>query len=543
MRLDEVLEAIRGRPPADLAEIDKQIAAEKESLLWVPNPGPQTDAYFSEADELFYGGKAGGGKTDLAIGLGLTQHQRTLLLRRVNKDSLKLVPRIEEIVGSRDGYNGQLQRWLLPGKCQLDIAGCEAESDKQRFKGDPHDLIDFDEITDFLESQYRFIIGWNRSTKKGQRCRVVATGNPPTTAAGRWVIKYWGPWLDPNHANPAKPGELRWFTTIAGKDVEVDGPGPHAIEGEAAPVMARSRTFIPADLIDNPDLAETNYDSVLAALPDEIRQAYRDGKFDAGLRDAEFQVIPTAWVVAAQNRWKDNGNVGVNMTAMAVDPAGGGADAQTMTARYGGWFPKFDGAFAPRRGPDTADPNVTAADVIKARRNRCPVVVDASGGFGGGVILRLGDNNVEPVVAYKGAEKSTKVTRDGKLTFTNKRSADWWTLREELDPNQEGGSVVALPPDPELLADLTAPTWRPTLQGIQVESKFEVNRDGEVIAGLRKRLGRSPGKGDVVVMCLAEGSRATARAHISSALRREGRAPGNGNLPRVVMGRGPRRRT
>jgi hypothetical protein len=35
-------------------------------------------------------------------------------------------------------------------------------------------------ITDFTESQYRFITGWNRSTDKGQRCRVVATGNPPT---------------------------------------------------------------------------------------------------------------------------------------------------------------------------------------------------------------------------------------------------------------------------------------------------------------------------------------------------------------------------
>jgi hypothetical protein len=26
-------------------------------LRWVPNPGPQTDAYFSEADELLFGGE------------------------------------------------------------------------------------------------------------------------------------------------------------------------------------------------------------------------------------------------------------------------------------------------------------------------------------------------------------------------------------------------------------------------------------------------------------------------------------------------------
>jgi hypothetical protein len=38
-----------------------------------------------------------------------------------------------------------------------------------------------------------------------------------------------------------------------GEDREVDGPGPHMIDGEA--VYARSRTFIRATLSDNPDLA------------------------------------------------------------------------------------------------------------------------------------------------------------------------------------------------------------------------------------------------------------------------------------------------
>ena len=160
-----------------------------------------------EADELFYGGEAGGGKTDLGIGLALTAHKRSLLLRRINKDAVKIKPRIEAILGHDNGYNGQLQRWRL-GERQIDIAGCEQESDKQRFKGDPHDLIFFDEGTDFLESQYRFIIGWNRSTDPNQRCRIIVASNPPTTAEGLWVVKHWAPWLDKTHPNPAKPGEL-----------------------------------------------------------------------------------------------------------------------------------------------------------------------------------------------------------------------------------------------------------------------------------------------------------------------------------------------
>jgi hypothetical protein len=70
-------------------------------------------------------------------------------MRRISKDALKIQTRIEQILGHSNGYNGQLQRWRLPGGRQIDIAGCEQESDKQRFKGDPHDLIVFDEGTDF----------------------------------------------------------------------------------------------------------------------------------------------------------------------------------------------------------------------------------------------------------------------------------------------------------------------------------------------------------------------------------------------------------
>ena len=120
------------------------------TMAWVPNPGPQTQAFLCEADELFYGGEAGGGKTDLGIGLALTAHKRSLLLRRINKDAVKIKPRIEEILGHHNGYNGQLQRLRL-GERQIDIAGCEQESDKQQFKGDPQPEV-FDENTDFIES-------------------------------------------------------------------------------------------------------------------------------------------------------------------------------------------------------------------------------------------------------------------------------------------------------------------------------------------------------------------------------------------------------
>jgi hypothetical protein len=438
--LDELVARLTELPEKSRTEAINLAVQSTGTMAWVPNPGPQTQAFLCEADELFYGGEAGGGKTDLGIGLALTVHKRSLLLRRINKDAVKIKPRIEEVLGHDTGYNGQLQRWRL-GERLIDIAGCEQESDKQRFKGDPHDLIFFDEGTDFLESQYRFIIGWNRSTSPEQRCRVIVASNPPTTAEGLWVVKYWGPWLDKTHPNPAKPGELRWFTTINGEDREVDGTGPHLIDGEE--IYARSRTFIRARLSDNPDLARTNYSASLAALPDELRRAYRDGDFSVGIRDAAFQVIPTAWVLAAEARWKANGGSGLAMTAMALDPAGGGRDSAELARRYGGWYDELITA----KGGETADGSATAGIVVRFRRDKAPVIVDVGGGYGGAVNLRLEDNDITPA-PFNGANQSTEKTKDGQLSFANKRAEAWWKFREALDPDQPDGSAIALPPDP-----------------------------------------------------------------------------------------------
>jgi hypothetical protein len=314
--LDEIIDRLAPMPREARDEAVDLARRQTAHLAWVPNPGPQTLAYESEADELFYGGQAGGGKTDLGLGLALTRHRRSLILRRVNKDSLKLAERVTEIIGHRTGYNGQLHRWKLDERL-IEFSGCEHEEDKQRFKGDPHDLIYFDEGTDFLHSQYRFIVGWNRSADPQQRCRVVVGSNPPTTAEGLWVIKHWAPWLDPVHPRPAAPGELRWFTTAAdGEDIEVDGRGPHLVRGQ--PVAARSRSYIPARLDDNPDLRRIGYAAVLAGLPEELRLAYRDGNFSAALKDDDFQVIPTAWIEAAQARWRADAGRGTAMTAMTA---------------------------------------------------------------------------------------------------------------------------------------------------------------------------------------------------------------------------------
>lgn len=494
--LEEIAAKLDVLPLEDKGAIARDALEATKGLVWIPNPGPQTDAYYCEADELFYGGQAGGGKSDLLLGLALNEHDRSLILRRVNRDVGSLIERTADILGTREGFNGQEKIWRRDGKL-IEYGGCQGEIDKERFKGRPHSLKGFDEVCDFLESQYSFIIAWNRSADPSQRCRAVATGNPPTRPEGLWVYRRWGPWLDPKHPRPAKPGELRWYTTDDnGTEIEVEGRGPHLINGKE--IYARSRTFIPAKVTDNPDLVASGYQAMLDALPAELRAAYRDGNFQAELRDDAFQVIPTAWVRAAMERWQPDGAKKWNMTAIAVDPAGGGADAAEIAPRHGPWYAPL----VTVKGSETSDGSVMAGRVLMQRRNACPVVIDSGGGYGGQITLRLKDNGVI-AVPFNFAARSMETTRDAaKLKFANKRAEIHWRFREALNPDQHGGSEIALPPDDELKADLTATHWQLTPRGILIEKKEDI----------RDRIGRSPGKGDAVVMAWSEGERAVKRS-------------------------------
>ena len=485
--LERLTEQLAGLPPEELRELSEQVMA--DTSVWAPNIGPQTEAYFCEADELFYGGQAGGGKTDLIVGSALTAHKQSLVLRRFASDVMGVAERAMEILGTREGFNGQSLRLRLARNHAIDFGGCKEEMDKERYKGRPHDLIAFDEVADFLESQYRFIIGWNRSVDPNQRCRVICAGNPPTTPEGLWVIKHWGPWLNPHHPKyPTPDGYLRWYTTIEGEDVEVESGDPIEVDGET--IYPRSRTFIRARLQDNPDLYETNYDAVLAGLPEGLRLAYREGKFDLGLKDRPMQLIPTEWVRQAQERWTEEPPHGIPMCAMGVDVAQGGPDNTVIAMRHDGWYAPL--IVVP--GADTPDGPAVAGLIMRHRRHSAEIVIDMGGGWGGSAFDHLKANGAKPI-GHKGANKGHGKSKDGQLRFANKRAEVYYKFMEALDPGQFGGSRIALPKDEELMADLCAPQYELTSQGIKITPKKD----------LVKAAGRSTDKGDSVVMAWSKG--------------------------------------
>lgn len=522
--LDQLISKLTEMPEGPRAHFEKKVSDRTEGFTWFPNDGPQTQAYFCLADILLYGGQAGGGKTDLMIGCATQQHLWSIIFRRESSQTDGLEKAGKRIIADAASYNGVDREWTWENGKSVKLAGMKEPDDWMKHAGRERDFIGYDEAGEFLEKQVRSMVAWLRGPE-GQRARMVLASNPPRTAEGLWLLKWFAPWLDPVFSNPALPGELRWGIFVGDDLIWKDGPGTSVIDGEE--YIHLSFTFIPASLQDNPYRNTPEYRAKLQSLPEPLRSQLLYGDFTAGIKDNEQQVLSTDWIIAAQNRWTPIRPEGLAMTAMAKDPKGGGEDKGELCYRYGGWY----GPIITSEVDDTKDGSKSAAEVVEHRRDDAPVVIDTGGGYGGQIVMRLGDNGLEDsVVGFNGALKSLGKTIDGSLSFANKRSEAYWRFREALDPSQEGGSVIALPPDPELRADLAAPTWTLTAQGIQVEPKV-VYKEGKVVGGIKKRLGRSPGKGDVVVMCLSEANKIIMKKRAN-----------NGARPKVIMGHQSQRR-
>jgi len=482
--------------PEQRDELKRLLDEDMAKHIWRAQVGRQSEAADSRAFIIGYGGSAGGGKSDLIAGISLTEHQRSAIFRREKAQTEGIIQRLTEILGGTDGYNSQKSIWRVDGRL-IEFGGLDNPTDHQKWQGRAHDLKAYDEVTEQREFQVRFTMGWTRSSDPNQRCRVLMTFNPPTTAEGRWVIQYFAPWLDDKHPNPAKPGELRYFTTINGQDFECAGPDRFVMfKGEALYdfdpsdfrpekiITPKSRTFIPSRVTDNYFYVRSGYIETLQSLPEPLRSQMLSGDFKAGVEDDPWQVCPTAWVDAAMARWKAREAKG-DMDSIGADVAAGGADNMVIARRHGTWFDepiRIPGREIPqeRAGP------IAAGHVIMARKTLAPVHADVVG-WGLSCCNFLTENEVQ-TIPINFASGSKGKTKDGKLAFANLRAEVIWRMREELDP--ENPNPIALPPDPKLKADLCSYRWELRSAGIFIMPKEEQ----------KKKLGRSPDDGDAYCM-------------------------------------------
>jgi hypothetical protein len=490
--------------PKEREELNALVAADIQQAKWRPLPGPQTMAYESLADVIGFGGAAGGGKTDLAVGLAITEHYRTQFFRREGPQLTGVIDRLAEIIGSRDAINGKPAVYRDSDDRLIEFNSMPNLGDETKYQGRPKDLLVIDEAANFLEQQVRFVKGWVRTTRPGQRTRTLMTFNPPTNAEGRWVIDFFAPWLDKrHHLYPTEPGTLRYVYVDpeTGKDVWIaDNNGAPFVLVDSQRVydfdplgyrpeeivQPESRTFIPSRITDNPFLVSTGYMAQLQALPEPLRSQMLNGNFEAGMQDDPWQVIPTAWVEAAMARWKERARKG-EMLSMGVDVARGGKDSTVIAKRYKTedteqWYDRL----ALHPGTETPNGRIVAGLVIGEHRDHAPIHLDVIG-VGASPYDVLTDAS-QPVYGVNVSEKATALDKSGRLSFFNLRSQSWWQMREDLDPNEENG--IALPPDPELAKELCAPRWEMSGLTIKVESREDIV----------KRVGRSPDRASALIL-------------------------------------------
>ena len=227
----------------------------------------------------------------------------------------------------------------------------------------------------------------------------------------------------------------------------------------------------------------TGYDRQLNAMPEPYRSMYYEGLFNATQKDDAFQVIPTAWIIAAEQRWLEREKPKLDMLALGVDVARGGDDKTVLAPLYGNYFDELE----IYQGVETPDGYAVEDKVVKAVGDHSPKVgVDVIGIGASAYDLLKVYRNFETIAVNN--SKSTHATdKSNKYGFVNVRAESWWKLREALDP--VNGDDVALPPSRSLRNDLRAPRYKIRSGKYVIESKEDI----------KKRIGRSPDEGDAVV--------------------------------------------
>lgn len=203
----------------------------------------------------------------------------------------------------------------------------------------------------------------------------------------------------------------------------------------------------------------------------------------------EFSVIPLGWIYQAQQRWIAWDEAGRPLRddwrrVVGADIARFGADKTCFAERIG------DAFLTPRIMP-RGDTQSTAS-MLSGELNgeRGDIAVVDTNGVGAGVFDTLKKFGHLAMGVNVGT-RTTLTDTSGQIAFYNVRAAVYWKMREALDPARN--PTIMLPPDDDLASDLSTPHWK-TMPGgkIVIESKDEI----------RKRLNRSPDRGDAVCLAL-----------------------------------------
>lgn len=223
--------------------------------------GPQRAFGTTSADIAIYGGAAFGGKTYALLieplrHTFLTKGFGAVIFRRTNKIIRQeggLWAESETIYPLYEGMPREsVLKWDFPPYGNtISLAGMELERNKYDWKSTQIPLICFDQLEEFSEGQFFYLLSRNRS-QCGVSPYVRATCNPDPDS---FVAKLCSWWIgDDGYAIPERSGVVRYFTrrgddlVFGGTRAEVVAECPDIVD----PVHEiKSLTFIAASFEDN----------------------------------------------------------------------------------------------------------------------------------------------------------------------------------------------------------------------------------------------------------------------------------------------------
>lgn len=256
----------------------------------VPHPPQQVFLLLSRVAEVFYGGAAGGGKSD-AVLMGALQYAdvpgySALIIRRTYAD-LALPGAIMERAGSWLGptrarkHDGG-KSWTFPTEdparpARLTFGYAQTYADVTRYQSAEFQFIGVDELTHFEERTYRYMF----SRLRGPALPCAHCGHPTSQPAGK--LRDHDEGHDVEHpdcgcttAEPDRSGLIAAKDGMTLADVPLrmrSGSNPGGLGHEwvkrrfvDAETRERSSVFVPAKIADNPSLDRRAYRASLQHL-------------------------------------------------------------------------------------------------------------------------------------------------------------------------------------------------------------------------------------------------------------------------------------
>lgn len=280
--------------------------APPETVIIRPQAGPQEGFLSSSADIAIAGGAAGGGKT-WSLLLEAMRHVarpdfHAVIFRRTypmitNKGGLwseasKLYPYLGATPSeSRLEYD-------FPSGASVKFAHLQHEKDRLSWAGSQVPLIGFDQLEEFEEKQFWYLLSRNRSARAGIRPYLRATCNPVPSddPIGGWLNKLIAWWWDPEtgYAIPERSGVVRHFVRDEDESLHWSND-PRELQARFPLSVPKSLTFVPSSLEDNPILehCDPGYRGTLMSLPRVERERLLRGNWK--IKATAGTVFDRAW--------------------------------------------------------------------------------------------------------------------------------------------------------------------------------------------------------------------------------------------------------